>query len=137
MGSQPIGGQGDMASAVADDGDAAPARLICQQQHLDQVDHLLRRVDPIHAAGAAGGVDRDRIAHQRGGMRISRPHARRARADRQQDDRLAGAGGRLGDRCQRPPIAKVLEVKGDDPRRFVGDQRLEAFRGGQVRLVTQ
>ena len=62
--------------------------------------------------------------------------ARRGLPDGEQDDRLAGGGGRFRDRREGPAVSEVLDVHRDCAGRRVVDHRLKAFGGVDVCLVS-
>ena len=67
-GDQAIGGERDVPSTIPGDPDPAASWLVWCQQHLEEIDHLLRGLHPIHPTGEACRVDSDRIADQGSGM---------------------------------------------------------------------
>ena len=99
-----------------------------------EVDELARRRDPEDAGRAAGGVDRDRLAHERAGVRARGPNARGARTAREQEHGLARLGGRPRERPSRP---EVLDVDADHPGLVVRGERLHDLGRLEVGLVAE
>src|SRR5207245_9147917 len=57
-----------------------------------------------------------------------------ATSDRQQHDRLRGSGGCTSERA---PVAEVLHVQRDQPRRLVAGEALDELRCLEIRLVAE
>ena len=83
--------------------------------------------------GAARGLDHREVAHERAGVRRGSPDARSASPDREQDDRRRGRGGRVD---ERPAVAEVLGVDGDQLRAIVGGERRHQLSEVDIGLVT-
>ena len=62
-------GERHVTSAIARDPDPPATRSMWCEHDLEQIDHLLRRLHPIHAAGAAGRID----PRRHGTSRVERP----------------------------------------------------------------
>ncbi len=127
----------DVAAAVAQDGDPAPARGRAAQQRLGGVDELARGAHAQDARGGERGVDGRAVGGQCAGVRVDRAGPGPAAVDGQRDHRRATSHGAGGRTREGPSVAEVLDVDSDDLGGVVGGERLHEVGGAKVGLVTQ
>src|SRR6187200_3282940 len=132
-----VGGDDPVAAAIADDHDSPSTRLDPGQLGLREIDELPRRAHALHSGRAASRLDCARAADERTRVRPRRLGADLARADGQQNDRLAGLDDFLRGAREGAPVTEVLAVEGDHPRRLVSDEAADELACLEIRLVPE
>ena len=131
------GGDPAVPAAVRQHGDAPAPHPARAQEAVGQVDQLVRRAHPLDPRRAAGGVDRAAVAGERAGVRAHRAGGGLGVLDPEQHDRLPRRDRGRRRRRERPPVAEVLGVEGDQLGRVVGGERADEVGRLEIDLVAR
>ena len=130
-------GDDAVTTTVSEDGHAAAAGEIPDEERLCDVDELAGGVHQLDAGGPARRLDRHELAHERSRVRAGCPRAGLAAPGREKDDRLPRLRRAQACARERPSVAEVLHVEADDPGRLMGDQVADDVGRLEVGLIAE